>query len=78
MNKRYYEHTLPIIRGSLSNTYERKKKIMSNFATDSCHNLFQPGCTFYLHGFSGGTRRDTGCLFPFHFHNHLSTKSIIK
>ena len=26
---------------------------MSNFATDSCHNLFQPGCTFYLHGFSG-------------------------
>ena len=21
MNKRYYEHTLPIIRGSLSNTY---------------------------------------------------------
>lgn len=22
MNKRYYEHTLPIIRGSLSNTYE--------------------------------------------------------
>ena len=23
MNKRYYEHTLPIIRGSLSNTYER-------------------------------------------------------
>ena len=24
MNKRYYEHTLPIIRGSLSNTYEQK------------------------------------------------------
>ena len=23
MNKRYYEHTLPIIRGSLSNTYNR-------------------------------------------------------
>ena len=23
MNKRYYEHTLPIIRGSLSNTYVR-------------------------------------------------------
>ena len=22
MNKRYYEHTLPIIRGSLSNTYK--------------------------------------------------------
>ena len=24
MNKRYYEHTLPIIRGSLSNTYAIK------------------------------------------------------
>ena len=23
MNKRYYEHTLPIIRGSLSNTYPK-------------------------------------------------------
>ena len=23
MNKRYYEHTLPIIRGSLSNTYRK-------------------------------------------------------
>ena len=23
MNKRYYEHTLPIIRGSLSNTYDK-------------------------------------------------------
>lgn len=27
MNKRYYEHTLPIIRGSLSNTYEETKRI---------------------------------------------------
>ena len=26
MNKRYYEHTLPIIRGSLSNTYTVKEK----------------------------------------------------
>ena len=25
MNKRYYEHTLPIIRGSLSNTYYQEK-----------------------------------------------------
>ena len=24
MNKRYYEHTLPIIRGSLSNTYDSR------------------------------------------------------
>ena len=25
MNKRHYEHTLPNIRGSLSNTYEKNK-----------------------------------------------------
>ena len=25
MNKRYYEHTLPIIRGSLSNTYQSQR-----------------------------------------------------
>ena len=48
---------------------------MSNFATDSCHNLFQPGCTFYLHGFSGGTRRDTGCLFLLVF-QRLSLSSL--
>ena len=31
MNKRHYEHTLPIIRGSLSNTYlEPLKGIASN------------------------------------------------
>ena len=28
MNKRYYEHTLPIIRGSLSNTYALKGECM--------------------------------------------------
>ena len=34
MNKRYYEHTLPIIRGSLSNTYG-----------ETCHFQFQgPVC----------------------------------
>ena len=36
---------------------------MYKFATDSCYNLFQFIDTVYLHGFSGGTRRDTGCLF---------------
>mgnify|MGYP007062337234 CR=1 FL=1 len=30
MNKRYYEHTLPIIRGSLSNTYSVVGFIFSN------------------------------------------------
>ncbi len=29
MNKRYYEHTLPIIRGSLSNTYSRTRVNLS-------------------------------------------------
>ena len=29
MNKRYYEHTLPIIRGSLSNTYSSVNIIFS-------------------------------------------------
>ena len=27
MNKRHYEHTLPNIRGSLSNTYEETRKL---------------------------------------------------
>ena len=30
MNKRYYEHTLPIIRGSLSNTYGTGEKPKNN------------------------------------------------
>ena len=36
MNKRHYEHTLPNIRGSLSNTYYKlnKPKIRLNFAAD--------------------------------------------
>ena len=32
MNKRYYEHTLPIIRGSLSNTYFQTSKIVEKVA----------------------------------------------
>ena len=35
MNKRYYEHTLPIIRGSLSNTY-----IYTLFLTPFCGKGF--------------------------------------
>lgn len=31
MNKRYYEHTLPIIRGSLSNTYLEIKGLQRIF-----------------------------------------------
>ena len=45
---------------------------MITFATDSCHNLFQLVDTVYLHGFSGGTRRDTGCLFLLLYQNPKS------
>ena len=48
MNKRYYEHTLPIIRGSLSNTYNKSVSIrvipclkgnyQVYFDKTSCHN----------------------------------------
>ena len=30
MNKRHYEHTLPNIRGSLSNTYDKSDKIIDD------------------------------------------------
>ena len=30
MNKRHYEHTLPNIRGSLSNTYNYNKPLKKN------------------------------------------------
>ena len=40
MNKRHYEHTLPNIRGSLSNTYG---------ITDKCDKADH----FCFHGFSG-------------------------
>ena len=33
MNKRYYEHTLPIIRGSLSNTYKERQESLQVLAT---------------------------------------------
>ena len=35
MNKRHYEHTLPNIRGSLSNTY-----VQFNYADDSAAKLY--------------------------------------
>lgn len=35
MNKRHYEHTLPNIRGSLSNTYERCLKVFRKYGKDS-------------------------------------------
>ena len=38
MNKRHYEHTLPNIRGSLSNTYQRTMK--DNYKSRIMKNLF--------------------------------------
>ena len=38
MNKRYYEHTLPIIRGSLSNTYARSALLCN---TEILHDMNQ-------------------------------------
>lgn len=54
---------------------------MRKFAADSCHNLFQFVDARYSHGFSGGTRRDTGCLFllyPYLSPDYFTTKSIVK
>lgn len=55
MNKRYYEHTLPIIRGSLSNTYlcrkitrnkEREKEVIPAFEL-STWNERKPSVNLY-------------------------------
>ena len=35
MNKRHYEHTLPNIRGSLSNTYEEGLNLIFTVAINS-------------------------------------------
>lgn len=45
MNKRHYEHTLPNIRGSLSNTYAQTKEKLYN---QSFHNnIFNVQFTIY-------------------------------
>ena len=45
MNKRYYEHTLPIIRGSLSNTYTsqsgKESQTIDLYLEDNWGNLQQ-------------------------------------
>ena len=47
MNKRHYEHTLPNIRGSLSNTYEEKRCTLLQYpvklgtrSAESCTKVF--------------------------------------
>ena len=41
MNKRYYEHTLPIIRGSLSNTYLEIKGLKRVFKLKKGNNTLK-------------------------------------
>ena len=43
MNKRHYEHTLPNIRGSLSNTYEASAALM-----DYAFNKLKIPCVYAL------------------------------
>ena len=43
MNKRHYEHTLPNIRGSLSNTYKPTKNI-DNCITYILNQVKKSGC----------------------------------
>lgn len=44
MNKRHYEHTLPNIRGSLSNTYVCKLPVIPSRLFDSLGNFFLQVC----------------------------------
>ena len=39
MNKRHYEHTLPNIRGSLSNTYSQDMETLSHKLEDMEKNI---------------------------------------
>ena len=39
MNKRHYEHTLPNIRGSLSNTYVQPEQILLNGRIESYQHV---------------------------------------
>ena len=41
MNKRHYEHTLPNIRGSLSNTYKHSGKILKCYTFVSLKKSFR-------------------------------------
>ena len=47
MNKRHYEHTLPNIRGSLSNTYSFFIKTGFSFVKNSLQSRLRPGCTHH-------------------------------
>lgn len=42
MNKRHYEHTLPNIRGSLSNTYSEKGKTVYVFRKIQLIKVIKP------------------------------------
>ena len=59
MNKRHYEHTLPNIRGSLSNTYKGAYKQDGECDDEIFAQFFQ-----YIHivrGFNGLVRNSVSC-----------------
>ena len=41
MNKRHYEHTLPNIRGSLSNTYGKRQLTVGNYIDNVLKEHFE-------------------------------------
>lgn len=72
MNKRHYEHTLPNIRGSLSNTYTRHK-ITKTLVQDSADLV--PSFTGYcssVHLFSSDS------IFFLYFHSSTIHFSILR
>ena len=57
MNKRHYEHTLPNIRGSLSNTYKSSATLCTDRRHDSLHLLKK-----YVHSPEQQEHIDSLCL----------------
>ena len=50
MNKRHYEHTLPNIRGSLSNTYDPNNELSVNEVMDFYSMTYPELTTATVHG----------------------------
>ena len=62
MNKRHYEHTLPNIRGSLSNTYEDINSFRANSMIKNVRIVFTPSKELRESVLSGLTFEDGGVL----------------
>ena len=64
MNKRYYEHTLPIIRGSLSNTYVR-----SGLSGNCVRSILQDSIGYMWFATQDGLNRFNGIEFTNYGHS---------